>query len=116
MPPLKRSNNIAARMGRWSASHWKTAVFGWLVFVLAAVVIGTVVGTKQIDDADINVGQSHKADKILEKGFPQADPQTKVVLIQTAKQVAEGPEYRAVIGEVVSAVEGNPVVKNIQSP
>ncbi len=33
MSPLKRSNNIAARMGRWSASHWKTAVFGWLAFV-----------------------------------------------------------------------------------
>ena len=38
MSPLKKSNNIAARMGRWSASHWKTAVFGWLAFVVAAVV------------------------------------------------------------------------------
>ena len=27
MSPLKNSNNLAARMGRWSASHWKTAVF-----------------------------------------------------------------------------------------
>ena len=116
MSPLKRSNNIAARMGRWSASHWKTAVFGWLAFVVAALAIGSVVGTKQIDDADVNVGQSHKADQILDNGFPQADPQTEVVLIRSANQVAESPEYRAVIGEVVSAVEGNPAVKNIQSP
>ena len=36
MSPLKKSNNIAARMGRWSASHWKTAVFGWLAFVVAS--------------------------------------------------------------------------------
>ena len=76
MSPLKRSNNIAARMGRWSASHWKTAVFGWLAFVVIALVAGNLVGTKQIDDADLNVGQSHKADQILDKGFPQADPQT----------------------------------------
>jgi uncharacterized membrane protein YdfJ with MMPL/SSD domain len=116
MSPLERSNNIAARMGRWSASHWKTAVFGWLAFVLVALVAGNVVGTKQIDDADVNVGQSHKADKILEQGFPQADPQTEVVLIQSARQVAEAPEYRTVVGEVVSAVAGNPVVKNIESP
>ena len=27
--------NIAGRMGRWSAGHWKTAVFGWLAFVVA---------------------------------------------------------------------------------
>ena len=40
MSPLKRSNNVAARMGRWSANHWKTAVFGWLAFVVASVVIG----------------------------------------------------------------------------
>ena len=33
MSPLKHSTNIAARMGRWSASHRKTAIFGWLAFV-----------------------------------------------------------------------------------
>ena len=33
--PLKYSNNLAARMGRWSASHRKTAIFGWLAFVIA---------------------------------------------------------------------------------
>ena len=37
MSPLKQSKNIAARMGRWSASHWKTAIFGWLAFVIACV-------------------------------------------------------------------------------
>ena len=36
MSPLKHSNHFAARMGRWSASHWKTAVFGWLAFVVAS--------------------------------------------------------------------------------
>ena len=30
MSPMKRSTNVAARMGRWSARHWKTAIFGWL--------------------------------------------------------------------------------------
>ncbi len=40
MSPLKRSDNFAARMGRWSARHRKIAVFGWLAFVVAAVVIG----------------------------------------------------------------------------
>ena len=29
-----RSNNLAARMGRWSASHWKTAVLGWILLML----------------------------------------------------------------------------------
>jgi RND superfamily putative drug exporter len=42
--------NLAARAGRWSASHWKTATFGWLALVVAAVVIGGAVGTKQLGD------------------------------------------------------------------
>ena len=39
MSPLKYSNNLATRMGRWSARHRKTAIFGWLAFVIAAVVL-----------------------------------------------------------------------------
>jgi hypothetical protein len=41
--------NLAARAGRWSAAHWKTATFGWLALVAAAVVIGGAIGTKQLD-------------------------------------------------------------------
>ena len=39
------NRNLAARMGRWSASHWKTATFGWLAFVLVAFGLGGMVGT-----------------------------------------------------------------------
>ena len=42
--------NLAARMGRWSAGHWKTATFGWLAFVVVAFMLGGAVGTKLIDD------------------------------------------------------------------
>ena len=35
-----RKRNLAARMGRWSAAHWKTATFGWLAFVLVAFGLG----------------------------------------------------------------------------
>src|SRR5262249_24999224 len=41
--------NLTARAGRWSASHWKTATFGWIAFVVAAVVIGVAIGTKQLN-------------------------------------------------------------------
>jgi DNA-binding NarL/FixJ family response regulator len=34
--------NIAARAGRWSAAHWKTATFGWLGLVVLAVALGSV--------------------------------------------------------------------------
>ena len=67
MTPLKHSKNLAARMGRWSASHWKTAVFGWLAFVVAVRLRRRCsVGTKQIDQNDANVGESRTADRIID--------------------------------------------------
>jgi RND superfamily putative drug exporter len=116
MSPLKRSNNIAARMGRWSASHWKTAVFGWLAFVVVAFAIGMVAGTKNIELEDANVGQSHQADQILKEGFPQVDPQTEIVLIQSSKLSVNAAAFRSTVNDVVRTVSANPAIKNFKSP
>jgi RND superfamily putative drug exporter len=116
MSPLRKSNNIAARMGRWSASHWKTAVFGWLAFVVLALAVGQAVGTKQIDQADANVGQSHRADRILREAGFQFDPQTEIVLVQSTTLTAGSPAFRAVVGDVVSAVKPFRTVTNLRSP
>jgi RND superfamily putative drug exporter len=34
--------NIAASVGRWSARHRKTAVIGWITFVVLAFFLGGV--------------------------------------------------------------------------
>ena len=118
MSPLKQSNNIAARMGRWSASHWKTAVFGWLAFVLASVAIGNAVKTKHIDQNDTNVGQAHRADVLLRQaGFGQTDPQTEIVLIQaTGSTTVESAAFRAAVNDVVHTVAPFQTIKNLRSP
>src|SRR5436190_1796550 len=36
MSGARQNSNLAARMGRWSAAHWKTATFGWLALVSGA--------------------------------------------------------------------------------
>ncbi len=40
MSRAKQQSNLAARMGRWSAGHWKTATFGWLALVVVALAVG----------------------------------------------------------------------------
>ncbi len=35
------------RIAGWSARHRKTALFGWLLLVAGAVVIGNMLGTKR---------------------------------------------------------------------
>jgi RND superfamily putative drug exporter len=116
MSPLRTSNNLAARMGRWSASHWKTAVFGWLAFVVAALALGQALGTKQIDQNNSNVGESHRADTILRDAGFQTDPQTEIVLIQSKTVEATDPAFRAVVDDVVSTVKPFQTIKNLRSP
>ena len=58
--------NFAARAGRWSADHWKTAVFGWLAFVLVAVALGQVVGQRKLTDVESASGETARAEKIFE--------------------------------------------------
>src|SRR5438309_11626532 len=103
-------------MGRWSASHWKTAVFGWLAFVVLAGAIGMQVGTKTIGNDDASVGQSHKADQILKKAFPQVDPQTELVLVQSSKKTVGDPKFRATVKDVIGTIGSNPAIKNLKSP
>src|SRR5437762_11261356 len=84
---MQRAMNIAGRMGAWSAGHWKTAVFGWLAVVAVCFYVGNaMVGLKQLDLADAGSGQSHKADQILKKAFPEPAPQTEFVLVQSTSR------------------------------
>ena len=80
MSPLKHSQNVAARMGRWSARHRKTAIFGWLAFVVAAFAVGIAVPLQSIDETDWNVGEARKGDHIIRDGGFALDEQSEYVL------------------------------------
>jgi len=111
-----RPRNLAARMGRWSASHWKTAVFGWLAFVVVSLAVGMNMGMKTMSNQDTNVGESHRADQILNHAGFKADPQSEIVVIQSSKLKATDPAFQAVVREEIRAVRGHALVTNIRSP
>lgn len=64
--------NLAARAGLWSASHRKKAIFGWLAFVVLAMMIGGAIGQQELAQEDMGNGDSKVADQALAAGFPQA--------------------------------------------
>jgi uncharacterized membrane protein YdfJ with MMPL/SSD domain len=115
MSPLKHSTNIAARMGRWSARHRKTAIFGWLAFVLASFAIGSVVGTHK-GETDANVGEARKADHIIRDGGFKIDEQGEFVLVQSKSKTVDDPAFRAVVVQAVSRLDSFPQVTKLRSP
>ena len=91
----KHSTNLAGRMGRWSAHHRKTAIFGWLAFVFASFCVGTfVIGAKQATEC-LGPGESGRATKILDEGFKQ--PAGETVLIQSDSLTTDDPAFEAAI-------------------
>jgi uncharacterized membrane protein YdfJ with MMPL/SSD domain len=110
-----RTNNIAARAGRWSAQHRKKAIVGWLVFVILAVFIGGSVGTQTLDQAEDNgIGESGRADKAVERAFP--DDVSESVMVQNRKGSVDDPQFKAVVADVERSLRDVKGVENVQGP
>ncbi|HYX76208.1 MAG TPA: MMPL family transporter, partial [Gaiellaceae bacterium] len=103
--------NLAARMGRWSASHWKTATFGWLGLVLVAFAVGNAVGTKTVDPYTAGPGESGRMDRILNDGFKQ--PAAEKVVVQSRTLRAGDPAFDVAVSDVVARLSKIAVVQNL---
>jgi uncharacterized membrane protein YdfJ with MMPL/SSD domain len=114
---VSRSNpspNLAARMGRWSASHWKTATFGWLAFVIVSFGVGNLIGTKTIDPNASGSGESGHVMKVLASEFKQ--PAHENVLIRSTHSTTNDPTFRRAVKDVVLALHSHSAVRDIESP
>jgi uncharacterized membrane protein YdfJ with MMPL/SSD domain len=111
-----KSQNLASRAARWSAGHRKTAIFGWLAFVVIAVFLAGAVGQKTIADEDYGNGESKKADKAI-AAADFRDAAEEQVLVQGRGSVKVGDaHFTAAVKDVESRLEGVKGVDNIESP
>jgi RND superfamily putative drug exporter len=108
---------LAARIGRWSTRHRGFAISGWLLFVLAALFIGSAVGTVHRDQDGSQHGDSKVGDAIVDEAYPDRADET--VLIQAkdgSKLRATSPEFQAAVRAVEAGVRRQPGVIELKSP
>jgi uncharacterized membrane protein YdfJ with MMPL/SSD domain len=113
-PTYQPRSSLAARLGRWSAGHWKTATFAWLAFVVVALALGGMVGTKTVDPNAPGPGESGRMDRILNAGFKQ--PAAESVLVESRSTQVGDPAFTAAIRDVVARVSKVGAVQNVRSP
>jgi uncharacterized membrane protein YdfJ with MMPL/SSD domain len=111
-----QSRNLAARAGRWSATHRKTAIIGWLLFVVLATLIGGNVGQKHIEASAMGNGESKRGEMIVAAaGFPKTIGER--VLVQGKGSIESGdPAVTAATKDVVSRLDKIDGVQDIESP
>jgi RND superfamily putative drug exporter len=107
--------NLAGRAGRWSASHWKTAAFGWIAFAVLAVVVGGAVGAKQMKPWAVSNGESRRAEQMLDRGNFDI-PARESVLIQSANTTVDDPAFAAAVRAVLQRLAVQWDVTTIVSP
>ena len=109
------SNTFAARAGRWSAKHRKKAIWGWLAFVAIAFVIGGALGVKKPANQNDYIGQSGRADRLIDNHFPKQEDET--VLVQAPEGgKATDPAVRKAVDDVIAGVSGQQGVAEVKSP
>ena len=101
MSPLEHSTNLAARMGRWSARHRRTAIAGWIAFVVIAATIGAVLGTETRDPDRIGIGESQRAEQMIDAGA-FADGADESVLVASESRTVGDARFRAALADVVA--------------
>ncbi|HEV2784912.1 MAG TPA: MMPL family transporter, partial [Solirubrobacteraceae bacterium] len=106
-----RPSGFAARAGRWSARHRKTAILAWLAFVIAAVVAGGAVGTSTLTTEQAGVGESGRAARTAADAFPQVAQEN--VLVQSRTRTVEEPRFQLVVDDVARRLTSTPGVLDL---
>src|ERR671925_430203 len=108
------SLNLAARAGRWSAGHWKTAVAIWVAFVVVAIAVGTSVGTHKLSLSEQSTGETARAEQILTSaGFKT--PASESVLVRSSARTVADPAFRSTVKAVLAKLRTMPQVTNLRT-
>jgi len=109
-----RQLNLAARAGRWSATHWKTATAIWIVVVLVAIVAGSRAGTHKLSMAEQSTGETARAEKIL-AGAGFSTPANESVLVKSTTLTASDPAFRSAVQSVMTRLRTMPQVEHLRT-
>jgi uncharacterized membrane protein YdfJ with MMPL/SSD domain len=112
------NHNLAARVGRWSVGHRKTAIFGWLAFVFVAVAVGfSLVPQKNLEQGEGMPGETGQASQVLKDAYPkQQNESGEQVLIQSKSLKASDSQFKAAVADVTKRLEGTKGVTEVAGP
>jgi len=108
---------VVERVASWSARHRIIVVFCWLLFVVAAFVVGGKLGVNNTNSYD--AGQAGQAERVLnEPGVLQPDSESVLIQARSPGQTfATSTEMRQAASAVVTALRGLPkAAADVQSP
>ncbi len=103
---------IPTRAARWSATHPWRAIGAWFLLVAIAVGLAMAVPTNQVEDADYRIGESGRADALVDSAGLDRPPTENVLItgddgqLDGAREQAEARTAAADVAERLDGLEG----------
>jgi RND superfamily putative drug exporter len=106
---------ITVRVARWSAEHPWRAIALWVVFVAVCFVGGSMAGTVEATSRDQAIGESGRADVIVDDGHFD-NPATESVLITARSGALDNAAALRAAADVTAAMKALPEVAAVSDP
>src|SRR5215467_6196537 len=115
--PGSPRRGLAAALGGWSARHRMVAIGAWLLFVVAATVLGGAAGRAGLPDYRQGAGDSARAQQILARAHI-SQPATELVLVHstTAAVTTASPGFRHAVDRALAGINGTGLARQLQNP
>jgi hypothetical protein len=101
--------------GSLERQNRKKAIGGWLAFVIISFAIGGALGVRAPKDVQTYVGDSGKAQQLVDKHVPTENIESVIVPARKGGS-AQAPATRAAVDDTIAAVKGQPGVYAVESP
>ena len=110
-----RSNGATLRVARWSARHPWSAMGAWVAFVAICLVVGGMVGVRELAPSESGSGESARADAAVETGGFPVVPQEQVIVADRDGALDEQRAAEA-FAALQAAYAGVPAVTEVGEP
>jgi RND superfamily putative drug exporter len=115
--PRRPRPPAVARIAGWSTRHRKTAVIGWLLLVLATVLLSSLIGSGNVNSND--PGEAGRAEQVLDRPSVTQLPSEDVLLSERApgRTLSTDPQLGRATRDVLTALRALPrTATDIASP
>jgi len=104
------------RLARWCLSHRRIVVTGWILFLAAAVFIGSSTGSNYSASNKLSGTQSATAQNLLQKAAPSVSGDTERIVIASKTGTVRQPAVRSSVQSMLANVARLPNVGSVSSP
>ncbi|MFJ2805290.1 MMPL family transporter [Kitasatospora sp. NPDC087271] len=113
---IVEGRNVITRAARWSAVHPWWAIALWVAFVVAALVVGGVTGTRQATTSDLAIGQSGRAAAIARSGGLQERAVENVLITPWGGGRLDPVQAQSAASDATRDLKALPGISSIDAP